>query len=117
MYFRDETVPGACGVAAFCDFRTTQDRWDQLKPFDEEVIHPGGAGFICAGFIADNELSDKMFDMMSTKYDVLFVSPKRLNRNSQNQFYFAVFSNKDVENDKYGFDHESGEYAEDDDDL
>lgn len=106
------TVVGACGVTLLHDFYN--------HPYEDEFnftdgILPGGAGFITAGFIYENELSDNMFALLSSKYDVLFVSPVRLNRNSKNQFYFAVFSVKDVENDKYGWqDQDDAENEEND---
>lgn len=99
--FYSETLPGSCGVEILYDFKTPQySTSNELKSH----ITQGGAGFICAGFIENHEYSDEMFQQMSDKYDVLFVSPVRLNRNSENQFYFAVFSVKDVEDDLYGYD-------------
>lgn len=107
-----DTLHGACGVTLLSDFWESSEKFG-FNPADS--IMPGGAGFITAGFIYDNELSDKMFALLSSKYDVLFVSEVRLNRNSENQFYFAVFSVKDVENDKYGWkDQDEAEENEND---
>ncbi len=101
-----ETLPGACGVEILYEFEDGDNSdFCDGDAINKDFITTGGAGLVCAGFIADDEDSDKMFDKLSNIYDVLFVSPKRLNRNSKNQFYFAVFSVKDVENDKYGYEH------------
>lgn len=107
-----ETVEGACGVTLLHDFYN-HPREDGFNFIDS--ILPGGAGLISAGFIHDDELSDKMFELLSSKYDTLFVSPVRLNRNSKNQFYFAVFSVKDVENGKYGWDDQDDAENEEND--
>jgi hypothetical protein len=104
---------GTCGVTLLYDFWESSVKGFGFNPADN--IMPGGAGFITAGFIHDDKLSDKMFALLSSKYDVLFVSPVRLNRNSGNQFYFAVFSVKDVENDKYGFDDQDKEDEDEND--
>lgn len=107
-----DILRGGCGVSVLYDFC---ERSNGITVDPTEDVLPGGAGFITAGFIYGNELSNDMFDSLSSRYDVLFVSPVRLNRNSQNQFYFAVFSVKDVENDKYGWDDQDEEENGDDD--
>lgn len=107
-----DTLQGSCGVTLLHSFYEGHATY-KFNPDDD--IMPGGAGFITAGFIHENELSDKMFVFLSSKYDVLFVSEVRLNRNSQNQFYFAVFSVKNVEDDKYGWDDQDAAENEEND--
>lgn len=53
-----------------------------------------GAQYFEAGFIND-ELSTEMFDQLTNLFPLVFLSEKRKNINSGNEFYFAVFDIKD----------------------
>ncbi len=53
--------------------------------------NPGGTGFLIAGFVVGNALSEEAFAALSDKHKVLFVSEPRHNVNSGNECYMAVF--------------------------
>lgn len=122
LIVNDDTMSGACGVSVFYDFGEREkltNRWGGHFITVEQRVPYGGAGLICAGFIYGDILCDKIFEALANKYDVLFVSEPRHNRNSGNKFYMAVFSVKDLKKDKYGFnDADSATYDDvsDDDD-
>lgn len=86
MYGDFRTVDGACGVGVISEFGTTKHSGPEATS-----RNPGGASWLCAGFIYKNDLSDKMFKELNDKYKLVFQTPVRINVNSGNPFYFAVF--------------------------
>ena len=84
-----ETVTGACGVGVAYYFGDTD-----YSDYEIAGQNPGGAGWLCAGFIKDDKICDKAFGELADKYKVVFITPPRKNVNSGNDFYFAVFDTK-----------------------
>jgi len=95
------TVEGACGMGVAHDFRS-----DEALPYYREELskakNDGGTGFICAGFREGDDLDEGVFALMEDRGPCVFRTETKLNKNSGNRFYFAVF---DWSNDpEYGFD-------------
>lgn len=86
MYGEFSTVAGACGVGVIHNFGTSN-----YYSAEATSRNPGGAGWLCAGFIYKNKMCDQMFKELNDKYKLVFQTPVRTNINSGNEFYFAVF--------------------------
>lgn len=96
IYAFREDIPGACGICHIQDFNTEDD-------FDLEELTEcgrcGGAGFAIASFIettseyhrAQAENSQQAYEILKKKYKVVYESPKRLNNNTGNMFWFCVY--------------------------
>ena len=94
------TVEGACGVGVvFCFEDTGVRKKDYWGSYYRSAVHQnnGGAGWVCAGFVENDPLSDEVFQQMFNKYKLVFKTPTRLNKNSSNPFYFAVFDTEGVD--------------------
>jgi hypothetical protein len=87
VYGQTTTVDGACGVGLVYDFGHST----YYARYDPTTKNQGGAGWMCAGFIENDSLSDEMFKQLSDKYNLVYRTPTRINVNSGNPFYFAVF--------------------------
>lgn len=99
MNVETDTVVGACGMGVIYEF-------DSSYGHDLDEITPlGGAGYVMAGFIEGNEICDKAFKIMTERWDLVWRSEVRENRNSGNKFYTAVFDCSDGGKARYGFDH------------
>lgn len=92
IYSVMSTVEGACGVGVASEFSDGDSprRWgDTYVPIT--LGTPGGCGWICAGFIYGDITCDKAFKEMSQAYKLVYVTEPRININSDNLFYFAIF--------------------------
>jgi hypothetical protein len=87
MYVEYDNVPGACGVQVVYGFEENDEGWSSDKL---EEVEGGGAGWLCSGFNY-NESSNEAFKYLSEKYKLVYRTPDRLNSNSGNMFFFAVF--------------------------
>ncbi len=98
MKVQAEIVSGACGIGVLYEFAS--DFYHYGNPV-KDVVNPGGTGYICAGFVHGNELSDKVFAEMEKRGPCVFKTDVRENVNSGNEFYFAVFDW--AQDDRFGF--------------
>lgn len=115
------TPSSTCGVGYVYDFED-----DEVKNYGDNYTNilmgtMGGTGFLMAGFICRDRVCTKAFRMLKKKYKLVYRSPIRLNKNSGNKFYFAVFDCEGTDA-KIGFDEmygRDGSYDDDDwgDDL
>lgn len=100
------SVPGACGVGVVYEFEDVGTRrkshWGDVYTKATDC-NKGGAGWICGGFLENDPVCDTVFEEMSAKYNLVFRTPTRINKNSGNPFYFAVFDTEGV-NIPQGFD-------------
>lgn len=101
---REETLPGTCGVSLFYAFN---DDWAAENI--PNIIPGGGTGIVCAGFRHKNEVDDMVFEEMCKHGKLLFKTRVRMNRNSGNKFYFAVFDYANGGKGKYGYDDQDRE--------
>ena len=81
---------GTCGVNVWYAYNT-------LYAPSIEVAEMGGIGYSIAGFVNESE-SKQMFDYIKEKKEVVFCSPVKKNRNSDNKFFFVVFKNTKKKN-------------------
>lgn len=107
IYSDHNSMDGACGVGVASCFTTYQGYNSEITKGTQ-----GGCGWLTAGFVVDCPVSEEAFDLLANKYNVVFVSEERKNKNSGNMFYFAVFdcSEADV---PIGFDQMDGDYTDD----
>lgn len=87
IYAEHSPVAGACGVGVVSDFSYSNLYRDQSITFGTK----GGCGWVCAGFIHGDKLCDEAFEEMSTVYKLVFKTEPRINVNSDNLCYFAIF--------------------------
>ena len=78
------TVPGTCGVGLFYTF--TREGYG----YTPEFVRPcGGAGWEIAGFI-DTIACREVYDGLKNRFKIIHQSPSRVNRNSNNKFFFVL---------------------------
>lgn len=85
------TIDGACGVGVAYSF--ADDKYYN-HPIDSR--NPGGAGFLCAGFL-NNDICQRAYQQLCAKYTLVYQSPVRINKNSDNDFYFCVFDTQEAD--------------------
>lgn len=88
MKVESSTITGACGVGVVHDF-------DSFYGTQIGSSNLGGAGWQCAGFIEGDKVCDKVFQQMSYYYKLVYKTPTRVNVNSGNMFYFAIFDTEE----------------------
>lgn len=79
---------GMCGVGSFRGFNGGEGG----APIDS-LNHCGGAAFVSTGFINNNQCLEA-YGILCKRFDVIYQSPIRHNKNSGNMFFFTVFSEK-----------------------
>lgn len=90
---RHTTVKGACGVGVTHDWEYNDSDWIYGVPVESK--NPGGAGWLMAGFVVGDKVCDIAKKQLTKKFNVVYESPVRLNKNSDNEFYFMVFDTLD----------------------
>ena len=92
------TPPNTCGVGVVHEF-------DYHYADERNILKgtPGGTGFLMAGFIHGDSTCNRAYRALRKKYKIVYRSPTRVNVNSDNKFYFAVFDCQGT-NAKIGFD-------------
>ena len=95
-YGYEDHLSSACGVGLVGDFSFNNGSdsdfyeyvYDFIKLSDEEAS--SGCGWYIAGFV-DNIKSRLAYEEINRLYKVIYQSPVRINRNSDNEFFFVVF--------------------------
>lgn len=87
IYAEFDTISGACGVGVVHEFDESNEDW--MEPITKGTR--GGAGWLSAGFVVGSTLCDEAFALLSAKYKLVYQTPPRINKNSGNVFYFAIF--------------------------
>lgn len=78
-------VPGACGVKVLWGFAgVTSYSGQPLRNISS------GAGWVCAGFI-NTQRCRRVYEEMCSRYTLVYQTPVRVNSNSLNEFFFAVW--------------------------
>ena len=95
MKVYSDTLSGTCGVSVLYEFG--------YGAHISKLTPGGGVGLVCAGFIED-EMSERAFKEMEKRGPCVYKSPVRKNRNSGNNFFFAVFDWSEEETARYGFE-------------
>jgi len=104
--YQTATVNGACGVGVIYAFHNRPQSIGYTLESPEPYL-PGGAGWVSFGLINTKNCKE-MFNMMKSKYKIVFLAEKRKNTNSGNSFSFVIFDKKTpvsdtVNNDAYKF--------------
>lgn len=85
-----DSLVGGCGVTVFSDF-SNEDHWGEknmvVDDIDKDEI---GAGWGIACFI-DEDACREAYNDIASKYNIIFQSPVRTNRNTGNPFFFIIF--------------------------
>lgn len=114
-----EISSDTCGISTFTDFREVprnQERGGNwYQPTDlKDMMTDGGCGWIGAGFI-DTGVCKHAYEVLSKAHKLVYQTPVRLNVNSGNPFFYAVFDTHESVG-KYGYDKISpDEYQSDED--
>ncbi len=91
MLANTTTLQGTCGVGLCYGFRTEGYGSNVLNL---NLAANAGIGFSIAGF-TNTRICKQMYKHINSKYKIVFQSPVKRNRNSGNQFFFIVFTNKE----------------------
>jgi hypothetical protein len=92
MYVRTEYIYGACGVSVISDFEINGVLGVDLHEGD--LTKDAGIGYTLAAFV-NAEPSRIVYDVIQSKYKIVFQSPVKINMNSGNEFFFIIFTEKD----------------------
>lgn len=85
-----QTLSGTCGAGLLYNFRHGYGYYDHnLETSDP----PGGAGWLCAGFIRNNTCKEA-YETLKKRYKIVLQTPVRRNSNSGNGFFFLVYDTK-----------------------
>lgn len=95
---RITTLSGTCGVlvAHYFGITNTYANQSELPVLSNLKL---SAGWVIAGFI-HNQYCKKAYEQWSEKYNIVYQSPVRKNRNSGNQFFFVIFDTQTVKESK-----------------
>lgn len=100
MNFAEETLYGACGVSVLWNFDGDYANFSTKRAW----VTAAGCGWVSAGFIEGDKTCNEMFKWMSKQGKLMYKSPVKLNRNSKNNFYFALFDfSNGSDSSDYGF--------------
>lgn len=116
MMAKHSTPSSTCGVGYVYDFEDVEGK-DYEGDYTNILMGTlGGTGFLMAGFIYRDKVCTKAFRALKKKYKIVYRSPIRVNKNSGNKFYFAVFDCEGTDA-KIGFDDFYGRDRNYDDDY
>lgn len=86
------SVVWTCGLGIVGDFGS--DYWkksvDEVK---QSFAHYEGTGFFVAGFV-NTSVCEKAYKELCDKNKIVYQSPVRKNKNSDNNFFFCIFDAK-----------------------
>lgn len=86
-----------CGVAVLNGFKSYRGHWDDCYEKLNNLRFKGnqtlGTGFVQAGFI-DTPICKQAYELLCSKWPLVFQSEVRKNKRSGNKFFFAVFDVK-----------------------
>lgn len=91
MYTDQNTLVGTCGVGLLYNFREQNNAWNDYRKISSRPT--GGAGFDVAGFVSTPECQ-RAYEELCKKRKLIFQSPVRVNKNSNNDFFFCIFDKK-----------------------
>lgn len=85
------TVPGTCGVGLFMGFANSPSYYSQGP---QAALNTGGIAYAIAGFV-DTIACKEVYENIKEHHKIVFQSPVKRNRNSDNRFFFVVYTRKD----------------------
>lgn len=90
MYFEQATHLGGCGMGYVYDFTTDSNGWKT------NIVDCGGTGFFTACFIPRPNCKEA-YEHFCKQYRLVFQTQKRINENSDNYFFTAIFDRQKSE--------------------
>jgi hypothetical protein len=84
-------VIGTCGLGVIHGFEHNFGYGQTLSV--ERIRQGGGIGYTVVGFV-NQPRCKKMYEWIKERYDIVFQSPVKKNRNSRRKFFFIVFKEK-----------------------
>jgi len=88
MRYQKTAMSGMCGVNIHRSFQTGEPGlWSNEAP------KLGGANLACAAFIP-SETCRLAYEELAKKFNIVYQSSVRTNRNSGNKFFFVVYDGK-----------------------
>lgn len=82
------TLPGTCGVGLFSGFQLSPTYYNHGPG---HALTLSGIGYAVAGF-TNIPSCKEVYDDIKERYDIVFQSPVKKNENSNNQFFFIVYT-------------------------
>lgn len=81
---------GTCGLDVIYGFNGYNQ--DELRRYGYPInrLAPRGAGFSVAGFL-NTPKCKKAYEELSEKWKTVYQSPVRVNRNTNNKFFFVIY--------------------------
>lgn len=92
-------VSGACGVGTISNF-SKERHWNHYINKNGHIIHEGGCGWLLVGFIS-RDICKEVYTHLIEHHPLVYQSPVRYNKNSNNQFFFCIFDTQHT--GLYGF--------------
>lgn len=86
MFYDVTAINGMCGVNVHRNFSHYNYTYDELPEL-------GGADLACAAFIP-SETCRQAYEELAKKFNIVYQSSVRKNRNSGNKFFFVVYDGK-----------------------
>lgn len=88
------TVTGACGMGVVFDFRNTpKGRYEEAESLKKGDQRCSGCDMFSSGFI-DNAVCKEAYETLTKHFRLVFQTSIRVNRNSDNRFFFCVFDRR-----------------------
>lgn len=92
MFCYRETLAGACGVAHVSDF--FKDDSGYYPEVQITKAAGGGAGWLTAAFIEDEECEAAYNDLCRAHGAPVYQTPVRVNNNTRRPFFFAIWDTR-----------------------
>jgi hypothetical protein len=84
-------VPGNCGLGFISGINNDRYYTRQgVYSLVRQAELAGGTGFFVSGFV-DSKVCKEAYEELCKNYKLVYQSPVRVNRNSNNKFFFCVF--------------------------
>ncbi len=119
VIFTSEITGGQCGIGRLCNFKTREwfaqyikrtgydantqpEHLGYLSPdtMTNYKTHKGGTGLFGTGFVP-TALCQEVYEELCKKFRMVFITPVRKNKNSDNQFFYAMFDDAENEDISY----------------
>jgi hypothetical protein len=104
-----QLVDGQCGIGGLKKFTETTPPYsvehyesygyshlDSGKP----LKHCGGIGMFGSGFV-NSPSCKKVYEVLNQRFKLVFITPVRQNKNSGNQFFYAMWDDKENDDVTY----------------
>ncbi len=95
MFLERDEFNGLCGLAALRNFCVKLPPYSDYRAFEPaRLIEGGAAGFAVAAFI-ENNVCRRMYKALKKRFKIVYQSPVRVNRNTNNKFFFVIYDTQE----------------------